>query len=952
VRLGTLEMQMHRHHLTLIALLTLPTIGCFEENEPDRAPDQFEVVCPEASCQPGFICARDNRCRQPGEPGAFQRGQACTGNDDCALALVCGVSSEDRTCEPASGPEKGEDCSAEDPCRPDFICNGNGLCADPGTDGTGDVGDECASNNHCRADRACSPQGTCVLRDGPGEDEPCREGESPCRSDLVCAGDGTCKQPGGEGTGLDGADCASIDDCVQPLVCSVDGICVGAESGNASGEPCGPPGLPESPGPCLPTLVCAHDSTCKSPEQPGTSGDGDVCELPEDCRFGLFCAYGTCRRPVVWEGADCSAEDPKDPPVAFFRVPRGEQALPEFYRLPFPNDARVKGGKTDLSGHADPGDLLPGGTISRYLGALEETSGFSQQPTILFRFSSVINTESLYRSEGETKRLELIDVDPDSPDRGASITFRWAYRSQPGRYICNNWVGLTPILLNVLEPNRTYAAIASTGIKPKNEEAFVRDGDFEAVMADAVPADPDLARVHAAYAPLRAWLAEPDTRAASEVLVATVFTTGAPADRTARFRDAVHASEPPTTEDLTLCGGEAVSPCAVAGDTSRSCPGAAAATHHELHGTYTAPVFQEGTRPYLEEGGAIRYDVDGVPVVADREPVCFAMTVPKQPMPEAGWPVVLYLHGTNGNFRSFVDNGWAAELAEIGLPEGDPGRWAVLGIDGAMHGPRRGETDEPADRLFFNITNPPAGRDNALQAGADLFTLARFAEGLAVAADASPTSEAVRFDPERIWVVGHSQGGIAAALTIPFEPLVKGAVLSGTGGGFLASLLEKRNPVDVATAVQVVLGEAELTRFHPVLGLIQWYMDPADPAPHARYYLRDVPEGRVPPHLFQTFGVGDTYTPPSAAGYLARAMGLHIAKPVLDDSYYLWEVDLPVSNNKWLEALQLRVTAVTRQYQPGDYDGHFVMFQHDEAKRQTLHLLGTAARGEVPTLPE
>ena len=73
---------------------------------------------------------------------------------------------------------------------------------------------------------------------------------------------------------------------------------------------------------------------------------------------------------------------------------------------------------------------------------------------------------------------------------------------------------------------------------------------------------------------------------------------------------------------------------------------------------------------------------------------------------------------------------------------------------------------------------------------------------------------------------------------------------------------------------------------------------------------------------------------------------------MLDDSFCLRETDLPVSNSKWLEVLRIRVTAVTRQYQPNGHDGHFVMFQHPEARRQTLHLLGTAARDGVPVLPK
>src|SRR5690606_19889672 len=150
------------------------------------------------------------------------------------------------------------------------------------------------------------------------------------------------------------------------------------------------------------------------------------------------------------------------------------------------------------------------------------------------------------------------------------------------------------------------------------------------------------------------------------------------------------------------------------------------------------PIFQEGEAPYISEGGRIR--TNG----AQRtEKVCMALTVPKGEMPEAGWPLVVFGHGTGGSFRSHVNPQIAGALSEItGLPDAPepvapvtaaadagadagspaapmvdngPVRFAVLGYDAVVHGPRRGDSQEHPNHLFFNFLNPDSAQGNPLQ---------------------------------------------------------------------------------------------------------------------------------------------------------------------------------------------------------------------------------------------
>jgi hypothetical protein len=307
-----------------------------------------------------------------------------------------------------------------------------------------------------------------------------------------------------------------------------------------------------------------------------------------------------------------------------------------------------------------------------------------------------------------------------------------------------------------------------------------------------------------------------------------------------------------------------------------------------------------------------------------------------------------------------VDQGVAEELAavDVGPPEGEEGegvqRFAVLSFDGVMHGPRRGSDLAPED-LLFNVRNPAAARDNSLQGGADLFTVARMVEEFEAPASTSPLGEAIAFDPSKVFFVGHSQGGVTGALAVPFEPAIHSAVLSGTGGGVMISLLDKRSPFDLSAGVQLVLAESDpefvLDLFHPALSMLQWYADAADPASYARWWFKE-PKREAPAHLFMTFGVGDTYTPPRAMHHLARSLGVHVAGAIHDEGHRLFARDLPVRRNK-PAGDSARVTAALQQFKPapGD-DGHFVMFGDAEARRKYRTFLAIAARDGVPTLVE
>ena len=170
-----------------------------------------------------------------------------------------------------------------------------------------------------------------------------------------------------------------------------------------------------------------------------------------------------------------------------------------------------------------------------------------------------------------------------------------------------------------------------------------------------------------------------------------------PAATMRRVAAAVAAGPAPVLSNLFECGVTTGTDACDDGTEARRC-GATNDDFTEIHGKIKLPIFQTGTAPYLRpaDGGAINI-VGGNAVKVRDEEVCFALTLPKGAAPTAGWPLVIYGHGTGGSFRSFIRDGVAASLAKAGT------KMAVLGFDEVQHGARRGASTRGPDELVFNV---------------------------------------------------------------------------------------------------------------------------------------------------------------------------------------------------------------------------------------------------------
>jgi hypothetical protein len=521
----------------------------------------------------------------------------------------------------------------------------------------------------------------------------------------------------------------------------------------------------------------------------------------------------------------------------------------------------------------------------------------------------------------KAQSLLLIDVDERSPERGRLFP---VVAATPGEdpYMPPNTLQMAARPGVVLHAKRTYAFVVMRAYKDAQGQLLRAPESLTRLLQGngaGLPRGEELAKL---YAPLASALRVADVPVGG-VAAATVFTTGDVvqdnADLTERLR-AVYKV------DIT---GAAQEP-----DPNNLFPAFCHVT-----ASVRFPQFQKGAPPFSSEG-LFAFGPDGLPQKTRDEDAVVSISIPKVPMPEGGYPLVVYFHGSGGVAREHVDGG------DKGVQ--DPAsRWpsAALAPKGfAMAGsalpvspdrvPGAGAFD------YLPIANPIAMRDifrqGIIEQRLFIDALERLRipkEALAGCTGATlPASEpAFRVSLKPLSVQGQSMGGMYTNLISAIEPRIGAAVPTGAGGYWMYFILRTKR-VGGEPFLRVLFGtDQPLTFMHPALHLGQMAFEPIDPMVSMPRLSKEPLAGHAPRHLLQPVGINDSFFPEP----IYDAMTLAYGHPRVGDEVWpsmraaqgLLGIDAPVgypvSNNLKAEDGRAYTGAVI-QFAAPNFDGHGV----------------------------
>jgi len=581
----------------------------------------------------------------------------------------------------------------------------------------------------------------------------------------------------------------------------------------------------------------------------------------------------------------------------------------DFFGRPWPDDMRTQNGHPDMDGFPQLGEIE---LIDTYMASIESLDGFGTNAPIYlpleYRPKTLPTPQETATTDGP---LWLMDIDPESPERGTIIPLSSRYQEAETLWQRGNLLAVQPVWGFPLRPRTTYALVLSTDfIAPaQNWKSTGNWSNFDAALLQ-----------------LRV---EPD-----RIAFAVQFTTQDPVGEMARFEERIrHDLSTPALDQSVTRFKNSVEMAA-------------------YEGTMWVPMWQHGTKPYFSSGGAFQYDDDGMPILYGWEKVLFTVSIPKSPMPENGWPVTIYGHGTGGNNRGFATGLSALSPAKVLAEAGIAG----FGISLPLHGDRSTSLD-PA-LVSFNYLNPDSARAVFRQGALDQLYLAEILTSRTHTFDL-PDGSSTQLDPNRVAYMGHSHGGLIGAIAGPFfGDRLKAVFLSGAGGGLSTTVVTRdAGDFDIQGLLESVLSfssDDELVESHPVIAMVQTLAEVTDPINYAPYWNQRDPFWETQPiSVLMTEGLNDIQTPPDTAEALAAAGHLPLLAPATHVSmaHRLQNEgtqNTPAQNNRQSWSGE-RVTAGLAQYEEDD---HFAIFNNEDAAALYQQFLLSALDGTIPEIQD
>ncbi|MBN8611580.1 MAG: hypothetical protein J0L92_13390 [Deltaproteobacteria bacterium] len=639
---------------------------------------------------------------------------------------------------------------------------------------------------------------------------------------------------------------------------------------------------------------------------------------------------------------------PSGPARALFDLDAVDE---DFFAFPFPSDLRLDpDGTPSMEG-------FPASTVAIVASLLElaETRpGWPTIPVAFFRFTAPLapRAEADVMPPSTSAPFLLVDVDPSSPDRGALVP-TIALTLTTDRYTGSSLVAVAAVPGWVLHPNRQYAFVIQRSAMGWDDGPIEAEPTIQALLRGEAPSASWGADALTLYAPLRETLSTLGVPA-DDVATATVFTT---ADVVADLRtmvDAVRARDDVSIEGLALDPSDG-------DDHPRYC---------ELLGTVSMPQFQEGT-PVFDTEGHFVIGEDGLPIEQRRETARVVVTIPRTPMPAAGYPLHLYIHGSGGLASQVVDRG---PYGRDGIETPGEGPAHVV----AEHGIAAVGTSMPLspDRVpgassiaYLNFGNldafPFTFHQGVMEQALLLDALATLriplsSLGTCTGVTLPPGETEIHFDFAHLVGGGQSMGAMYLNMLAAIDGRITALVPTGAGGFWSYMILE----TELISNTRMLLGSIlrtsgdALSHLHPAMHVLQLGWESADPMVFMPRISRRPLEGITPRPIYEPVGRGDSYFPTVLFDAMALAYGHRQAGtevwPTMQPRLAWAELDglasYPVAGNLESESGVVYTGAVIQSAGDGFSDGHNVFMQVPEIRFQWGCFLRSSIAG-TPTIP-
>lgn len=579
----------------------------------------------------------------------------------------------------------------------------------------------------------------------------------------------------------------------------------------------------------------------------------------------------------------------------------------DFFARPFPRDDRkLPSGALDLAGF--PAQI---GLLGRWMADLgKSTYGFGLNSGVFFRLSGPIDPATLPATPEASllpdASVFLVDLDHDK-----RIPLLARFEPFEGNYAGPNLLGLMPLPGLALAPATRYAAIITRRVEAMGGGAIGRASGLDLSAA--------------LYAPVRDWLTRKGELAQADIAGVTVFTTANPQGQMQALLEAAQRDAPSVAPTMLGHSSEA--------------------TWEQYEGSYSTPIYLSGTAPYSNEGGTFVPDAAGKPVLQGSETGRFTIAVPKTAAPAAGFPVLVYGHGSSGSrLEVFAPpRMMPSPVAEL-IAKG----FVVLSFDSTLHGTRTppGAVSATATTNFENLAG---SRDISLQSAADALIVLRLVQSWPATLVLPDTAATVKLDAGRIVWVGYSRGALTGLPMLSRQPGVRAVVVAGAAAHGISGILGLTFPMDAKAFLKLALNE-DVDLFHPMLTLFGTVLDPFD----AANFLPEIfahPAAGVPSRsLLVIMGVTDTTVGPggSRASVLAAGATLLGAQPDPIEHLGLAGITAQATGALTGNGPGGVSTGATIQVTATGYDGHDVFLRDAPTRQRWIDFAASAVAGSGP----